>query len=219
MKTIVRIVRYSAIAGISVILVLAFVAGALIVIQSGVDEPTPEVAVPVDKHPNVSELYVDVNNERAKAGLTPLKSNAALTRSATAKCAAMAELNVWAHDLPDGRTPFTFIQAQLTHYDTASENIAYNPGLKFNSQDTVNSWMNSASHKAAILNPVYTDVGYAICSAKDFPDMVVQHFAANPSTEVKQRPQVLQAAPAPRGSVTCYSQGNAYTYSTQTTCY
>jgi uncharacterized protein YkwD len=46
-------------------------------------------------------------------------------------------------------------------YATIGENIAYNyPGAP----EVVTGWMNSAGHKANILNPGFTEIGIAIAA-------------------------------------------------------
>lgn len=141
--------------------------------------PSPTITTPTvfqPKHPNVSDLFVDVNKERVKAGEPALIDDPRIDTSAANKCAAMVQLDEWSHVLSDGRTPQTFLMQEFTHWTASGENLSWNNGYRFDSQATVNSWMASPGHKANILDTRFTNVGYAICSPKGYPDTVVQEF-------------------------------------------
>ena len=58
---------------------------------------------------DVQSLLNDTNNERVKAGLTPLKLNEKLTKAAYKKAQDMFNDNYWAHIADDGATPWDFI--------------------------------------------------------------------------------------------------------------
>jgi uncharacterized protein YkwD len=102
-----------------------------------------------------------------------------LDASATAKCQDMVAKNYWAHNDPTGRTPWHFITDQNINWHTAGENLEFGYGRS--SDMVVVAWMNSPEHKANILNPTFTTVGYAICPDPNLAsfgagDVVVQHF-------------------------------------------
>lgn len=137
-----------------------------------------ETVEPVISHPDVHELFVDVNNERVKAGLAPLIEDARLDASAAAKCTDMVTMNYWGHNRPDGTEPWHFFAEQGITQLHLGENLAYGWPT---SQSVVVGWMDSPSHKANILDPKYSDVGYAVCHSDNFAgygaeDIVVQHF-------------------------------------------
>lgn len=116
-----------------------------------------------------------INAERQKAGLPALAANPLLDQSAAAKCADAQAKQYFAHAAPDGTQWYSFIDAR-TRYSYSGENIAY--GYKSGAA-TVQAWMNSAGHRANILNPKYTSAGYAVCSSPTYPNYVVQHLIAN----------------------------------------
>ncbi len=107
---------------------------------------------------SIGDLNLYSNNERRNVGLGDLSLNAALNNAAAAKAQDMFAKDYWAHDAPDGKTPWQFMLEAGYSYSTAGENLAMN----FNtSADTVAGWMASPGHKANILNNSYVDVGFA----------------------------------------------------------
>lgn len=130
------------------------------------------VATHVESKPTVSELLALTNAERAKVGVAPLVLDDRLNGSAGAKCADMDKYNYWAHDNPNGTTPWDFIKS-VTYYQTAGENLAQ--GFTTSNQ-VVTGWMNSETHKANVLSTAYTNVGYGICTDEALGTVVVQHL-------------------------------------------
>lgn len=99
------------------------------------------------------------NQERINNGLPALATNSALSSAAYAKAMDMFADNYWAHNAPDGATPWSFIIAAGYDYNSAGENLAKD----FNtSAGVVAGWMASPGHKANILGSTYTDAGYAV---------------------------------------------------------
>jgi uncharacterized protein YkwD len=128
-------------------------------------------------------LLQDTNAQRAADRESALSLNDQLTNAAQAKADDMVARNYWSHDTPDGRTPWSFITAAGYTYQLAGENLAYG----FSSAATVTSgWMNSAEHRANILNAGYSDVGFGIASSTDFngsgPETVIVALYATPVT-------------------------------------
>jgi hypothetical protein len=82
----------------------------------------------------------------------------------------------WAHNAPDGTTPWVFIKAAGYEYLYAGENLAR--GFT-TAPDTVNAWMASPGHKENILSPKYKDVGFAIVTGTltgEETVLIVQEF-------------------------------------------
>lgn len=119
------------------------------------------------KELSIATLYANTNSERVKVGLKPLALNENLNKSASVKCTDMIEKSYWAHTSPDGRNSWDFIKP-YTEYKATGENLAIG---NLSSESAVRNWMNSKTHREAILNTSYTDVGFAICGQH-----VVQHF-------------------------------------------
>ncbi len=109
------------------------------------------------------KLLLLVNQEREASGLPPLILNEKLSLAAINKAKDMFAKNYWAHDSPDGETPWVFIKGAGYNYVYAGENLAR--GFD-NTDNIVNAWMASAQHKANLLSQNYRDVGFAIEEGK-----------------------------------------------------
>lgn len=97
------------------------------------------------------------NNERAKAGLQPLLGNySELNKSARVKAEDMAHNNYFSHTSPTYGSPFDEMRTLGVTYTAAGENIAKGQQTP---QEVVQAWMNSAGHRANILNGAYTHMG------------------------------------------------------------
>lgn len=127
---------------------------------------------------SVQELISFTNQKRADNGVPALSSNAALTSAAGKKAEDMFAKNYWAHNSPDGTTPWFFIKQAGYNYVYAGENLAKG----FNSAtDVVNAWMASESHRTNILSKNYKDVGFAVKSgvlSGEQTFLVVQEFGS-----------------------------------------
>lgn len=125
-----------------------------------------------------TDLLADTNKERVAKGMSPLTLSLELNDAARRKASFMFEKNFWAHFAPDGTTPWSFIKSSGYEYVFAGENLA--KGFT-SSQDVVNAWMNSPSHKENLLSPKYKDVGFAIQEGNltgEDTVLVVQMFGA-----------------------------------------
>lgn len=120
-----------------------------------------------------SQLLLETNKERVAALVPPLTIDERLNRSAQEKCQHMVDGGYWGHEGPDGSTPVQFITRHIPIANIGSENLFKGRGDAYR---VVSDWMASPSHRAAILTPTYTHVGYATCVGHDNKTMVVQHF-------------------------------------------
>lgn len=103
------------------------------------------------------QQVIDLTNEkRASRGLKPLNANWELSRVARYKSQNMANNKYFSHTSPTYGSPFNMIKNFGIKYRSAGENIAY--GQRTPAQ-VVNSWWNSAGHRANMLNANYTDIG------------------------------------------------------------
>jgi hypothetical protein len=102
----------------------------------------------------------------------------------------------FAHNTPDGATPWTFIKATGYSYITAGENLA----IDFSEAESVQSaWMNSPGHRANILNSNFKEIGIGIAKGKfDGHDttIVVQMFGTPIAQNVTTQEQPTYVAPA-----------------------
>jgi len=141
-------------------------------------QPAPSTLLTL---PEVRTLIIDkVNEERRKVGAKPLTYNIYLESSAQQYAIDMAEQGFFGHVSPGGQTLKDRVGA-TGYYDrsfskdcdcikgyTFGENIAR--GQK-SAEEVMAAWMKSPSHKEAILNPDYTDIGIGV-----FGGLWVQHF-------------------------------------------
>lgn len=105
------------------------------------------------------EIVALSNQERTARGLAAYTNNAQLTQAAQAKAQHMFANNYWAHNAPDGTTPWYFIQTSGYKYSTAGENLAKDFDT---SAGVVSGWMNSPGHQANMLNTTFKDIGVAV---------------------------------------------------------
>ncbi|MDG0790759.1 CAP domain-containing protein [Cohnella ginsengisoli] len=99
-----------------------------------------------------------VNQERAKAGLSALKTDAKLTTVADAKAKDMYNNNYFDHTSPTYGSPFDMMKQFGVTYSYAGENIAMG---QQSPTEVMTAWMNSAGHKANILNANFKSIGVA----------------------------------------------------------
>ncbi len=129
---------------------------------------------------DLSELLTQTNQERASVGVGPLSPDQNLYLSANAKCNDMVLNHYWGHYSPSGQSGLSFIESIYPKYAKISENLA--AGFN-NSTEVVAGWMQSPSHKKALLDSSYQYVGFSVCEG-DIGDgngsslAVVQHFMA-----------------------------------------
>ncbi len=91
-----------------------------------------------------------VNAERAKNGIAPLVWSDDLAAVAYAHSKDMNDRQFMSHNNPDGKSPFDRMKDYGLSYSRAAENIA--AGQK-TPEAVMQGWMNSAGHRANILNP------------------------------------------------------------------
>lgn len=106
-----------------------------------------------------ASLLKDVNNERMQRGEVSLKYDPQLSHAAFLKAQNMFDQQYWAHNAPDGTTPWSWFGKVGYNYAFAGENLAKN----FQSAPaTVAAWMASQKHRDNVLGQDYTEVGFAI---------------------------------------------------------
>ena len=100
-----------------------------------------------------AEVVNLVNQERAKAGLSPLTIH---TQAESAAAVRAKEIErSFSHTRPDGSSFYTALTSAGIRYQSAGENIAYG---QMTPREVMDSWMNSSGHRANILNEKYTSI-------------------------------------------------------------
>jgi uncharacterized protein YkwD len=111
---------------------------------------------PVPSGSKEAQVLQLTNNERAKAGCGPLRTNSALTRAADAHATDMVVHHYFDHNSQDGRSPFDRMKAAGFTGGSMAENIAVGYS---SAAAVVDGWMNSEGHRRNILNCAYTMIG------------------------------------------------------------
>ncbi len=113
-----------------------------------------------------------VNKERVANGLRPLAADPELTVVARKHSGDMFSRGYFAHDTPEGLSPFDRMQEGGVSFLTAGENLALAPSL----QVAHNGLMNSPGHRANILGKGFGRVGIGILDGGMRGLMVTQNF-------------------------------------------
>ncbi len=133
-------------------------------VSTPTDTPSGNVTTPTDTQSGASaelseyeqQVVVLVNEVRAKNGLSPLKANAVLSKSARAKSQDMHDKHYFSHTSPTYGSPFDMMKQFGITYRSAGENIAMGQQTP---QAVMDAWMNSEGHRANILNPSFREIG------------------------------------------------------------
>lgn len=138
--------------------------------HSATPTPTPTKTTKTSKPtsgPAEAQVLDLTNQERAKAGCGPLRTNNSLIQAAEAHAADMVAKHYFAHDSLDGRSPFDRMKAAGFRGGAMAENIAVG---YTSAASVVKGWMNSPGHRANILNCSYTMIGIGYDSGQVKPD-------------------------------------------------
>ena len=98
------------------------------------------------------------NDQRAAHGCPALRDDPRLRAAATGHSVDMRARGYFAHNTPDGVTPWTRIEAR-GYSDPSAENIAMGQQTP---QSVVDAWMNSPGHRANILNCSSKAIGVGV---------------------------------------------------------
>lgn len=143
---------------------------------------------------STQELLQFTNEKRAENGLPSLSVSPELESAASAKAQDMFDKDYWAHNSPDGTTPWYFIKNAGYNYVYAGENLA--KGFT-DSHDVVNAWMASESHRENLLSANFKDVGFAVKAGRlggEDTFLVVQEFGNKTPAPVEK---VVEETPTP----------------------
>jgi len=128
------------------------------------------------------------NEVRQQYDLPIVQEDSLLDKAAQEKAQDMLKNKYFDHFSPTGISPWYWIDKSGYDYYYAGENLAMN---FLDSEEVINGWLNSPSHKENLLNKDYKDIGIAVLSG-DFNNeginriLVVQMFGskAKPSIPI-----------------------------------
>ena len=118
------------------------------------------------------EMLEMVNKERVKNGLKPLRNDPELTSVARAHSTDMFARGYFAHDSPEGKSPFDRMRAANVRFSKAGENLALAQTLEI----AHTNLMNSPGHRANILHPAFGRLGIGIVDGGFYGLMISQEF-------------------------------------------
>jgi hypothetical protein len=108
-------------------------------------------------------LLNETNNARQEQNLADLNLNERLNEAAALKAKDMFDRQYWGHNAPDGTEPWHWLIEADYGYTKAGENLAKN---FYTAEAVTAAWMNSTDHRKNILDPEYTEVGFAVLSGE-----------------------------------------------------
>lgn len=195
---------YTKIASISASALLTFTLSAALIPAANASTPsasvpaiqpvlTPAITAPADSF--TAQVFALINVERAKAGVKPLVWNQSVSKVS----------QDWAAHLGVVTQSDSFDFANIHRSDSGGKEIPagatrYAEIIAFNStpESVVQWWMNSPSHKAAMLHPDETDIGigYVVPASGPYAGwhQVVANLAAYPTTNANP---IVPAASVP----------------------
>lgn len=123
------------------------------------DQPDAELPETPDQEGSEEQSFVRqvvqlVNEERAKNGLAPLTVHTGAEQAAAVRAKEIQ--TSFSHTRPDGSGFSTALTQAGVSYTTSGENIAYGQQTP---QAVMEAWMNSAGHRANILNASFRQIG------------------------------------------------------------
>lgn len=115
----------------------------------------PSTSAPAGTAISYAEQVVKlVNEERVKAGVSPLSISYPAERAALVRAKEIE--NQFSHTRPNGSNFSTALTEQGISYRSSGENIAWGQRTP---EQVMQSWMNSSGHKANILSSKFTAIG------------------------------------------------------------
>ncbi|MDF1497302.1 MAG: CAP domain-containing protein [Patescibacteria group bacterium] len=137
-----------------------------------------------------SNVILLTNQTRANIGLSGLVQNSKLMAAAQAKAMDMLKNQYFAHNSPDGLSPWYFIKSQGYAYERAGENLA----VHYTSAEGVHEgWLASPAHRANIVKEEFTEIGVGVVNGdfEGFPSTIVVQFFGRPKGIVEPVPEAV----------------------------
>lgn len=142
-------------------------------------------------------LITMTNEQRDTEALPTLARSTILDTAAQMKADDMARYSYFAHESPDGITPWHWFEKAGYTYAYAGENLAVHFS---DSEEVVKAWMNSPGHRANIMASNYREIGIGTAKGtyKGTPTVYVVQFFGTPQSALTPS----ATAPRAKASVT-----------------
>lgn len=105
------------------------------------------------------DIIASVNAERTARGLPAYKENNVLSRAAELKVKSLVQLKALQHTQSQAGALWWPLVNAGYEYVAVGENLAQ--GIE-DTNELVVDWMNSPTHRANIVNPIYTEIGVSV---------------------------------------------------------
>ncbi len=143
----------------------SFLLSTLLILFAGAECSNGFILPPAGVDPEINTLELDafnqVNQQRIQNGESLLQMDNSVRNVARAHSQDMVDRDFFAHDNPDGESPFDRLAAAEITYSIAGENIAFT-----NHSDPVprivQGWMDSQGHRENILRDSFTHTGMGV---------------------------------------------------------
>jgi hypothetical protein len=156
--------------------------------------PVAHSALPVDAS-SERVLFDAANRERAAQGLSQLQWDASLASAARQHAMRMVQQNTLSHQFP-GELPLQQRATQAgARFHIIAENVAEGP----NATGIHVQWMNSAPHRANLLDPQLSAIGIAVAQAGNYLFAVEDFSQAIANLELDAQELQVSAQLASRG--------------------
>lgn len=119
-----------------------------------------------------AQMLAMVNRERESKGLKPLQHDPELVIVARAHSADMFKRGYFAHNTPEGKTPFDRMKEANVQFTNGGENLALAQTLEMAHRNL----MNSPGHRANILDPAFGRLGIGVLDGGFYGLMISQEF-------------------------------------------
>lgn len=120
------------------------------------------------------EVLALVNDERQSAGLQPLRRNPTLEAQAETYACEMIHFDFFGHENPETGSTLRIRNTEFGYaFSLIGENLAAGQRTP---QEAMDSWMNSAGHRANILQEDFQEIGIGLRSGGDYGMYWVQEF-------------------------------------------
>ncbi len=130
--------------------------------------PAPAADPAVKLSDTESYVFQAINSQRAAAGLSPVKLSTDITQLSRSRSTDMAARNYFSHTTPEGSQFLQMLDTRNIGYSYAGEILARNNYPDDQAAKTaIDSYLNSAPHKAIIMDGRFTQAGVGYAKTAD----------------------------------------------------